>query len=58
MIVPMVNPDGVYEGNYRMDPSNRNLNRLYLNPTFENQYMITIIQTRNICYKITSRLFK
>jgi murein tripeptide amidase MpaA len=36
MIVPMVNPDGVYEGNYRMDPSNRNLNRLYLNPTFEN----------------------
>jgi len=34
MVVPMLNPDGVWEGNYRMDVLNRNLNRLYTNPDF------------------------
>ena len=32
MIVPMINPDGVYNGYYRMDPLNQNLNRFYNDP--------------------------
>jgi murein tripeptide amidase MpaA len=39
MIVPMLNPDGVFEGNYRMDMSGRNLNRLYTNPDFTTEYV-------------------
>jgi len=36
-IVPMVNPDGVFEGNYRMDPLGNNLNRFYNEPSAEEQ---------------------
>lgn len=37
-VVPMVNPDGVYEGNYRMDLNNNNLNRVYNDPSPDLQY--------------------
>lgn len=33
LIIPIVNPDGVYEGNYRMDLNNNNLNRVYNDPS-------------------------
>ena len=33
MIIPIVNPDGVYDGNYRMDLNNTNLNRVYQQPS-------------------------
>lgn len=37
LIIPIVNPDGVLEGNYRMDLSNNNLNRVYHDPSPEYQ---------------------
>ena len=35
-IVPMLNPDGVYRGYYRLDTMAQNLNRYYLNPNPKN----------------------
>lgn len=36
-IVPMVNPDGVVAGNYRLDPLGVNLNRYYSDPNEKQQ---------------------
>lgn len=35
-IVPMLNPDGVYRGYWRLDTLAQNLNRYYTNPSAEN----------------------
>ena len=34
-IIPILNPDGVYRGYYRLDTKCQNLNRYYLSPTIE-----------------------
>lgn len=36
-IVPMINVDGVYRGNFRMDVFGHNLNRHYIEPDLEKQ---------------------
>ena len=37
MVVPMLNPEGVFLGNYRMDSRGRNLNRLFTSPDYSTE---------------------
>lgn len=37
-IIPILNPDGVYRGYYRLDTKGQNLNRYYTNPTIVTLY--------------------
>ena len=43
-IIPMLNPDGVYRGYYRLDIKGQNLNRHYTNPGMK--YQPTIFATK------------
>ena len=43
-IVPMLNPDGVYRGYYRLDTMAQNLNRYYVNPSPKNQPTIWAVK--------------
>lgn len=43
-VVPMLNPDGVYRGYYRLDTLGQNLNRYYIEPTKEEQPTIWAVK--------------
>jgi len=45
LIVPMINPDGVFHGTYRMDTLGHNLNRFYGTALSHKQPSIFAIQT-------------
>jgi len=44
-VVPMINPDGVFRGHFRMDQFHQNLNRYYVNPDIAFQPAIFAIKS-------------
>ena len=52
----MLNPDGVYNGHYRMDTLNQNLNRFYLNPNPFTQPSCFALRKLGEYYKMEDRL--
>lgn len=57
MVVPMINPDGVSLGHYRMDTYYHNLNRHYIDPDPKKQPMIFAIKELVTYLKSEDRLF-
>ena len=55
-IVPMLNPDGVYKGHYRMDVFGQNLNRYYLKPDVVKQPSAFAVRKLGEYYKESERL--
>lgn len=43
-IVPMLNPDGIYRGYYRVDTKGQNLNRYYTDPKLDSQPSIYAVK--------------
>lgn len=55
-IIPMLNPDGVYNGHYRMDSLNQNLNRFYLEPDHYKQPSTFALKKLGEYFKLDNRL--
>ena len=57
VMVPMLNPDGVFRGHCRMDSYNQNLNRYYNTPDLEKQPSCYAVRKLAEHYTADKRLF-
>ena len=57
VMIPSLNPDGVYRGHYRVDTLGQNLNRHYNNPTMSEQPSIYAAKQIVLDLSQTNRLF-